>query len=110
MKTDKMLLNKIAPITGLNYCKDGFKITIGTAKDTIKNPLVNHDYTVCIIDDNSLQAESNAAFIVTAVNNHYKLIAALKQCIGEFNCYDLQKETYQVKEKAANLIAEIEKQ
>jgi len=63
----KQGIREIKPTAGnWNYKKDGFRITIGNEKRDLKNPVKNHDYTVCEIDDNSLQAEANAKLICAA--------------------------------------------
>jgi hypothetical protein len=55
----------------------GFKYTIGTA-DTTGRTKNGHDYTVCVIDDNSSQAEANARLIAAAPDMLNALIEAKK--------------------------------
>lgn len=63
------------PIPGpWTYKRQGFKITIGT-QDTGATKH-GHDYTIATIDDNSFQAEANAALISAAPD----LLAAAKSC------------------------------
>lgn len=63
-----------------NYKRQGFKITVGN-NDTgaTKN---GHDYTVCIIEDNSFQAEANARLIASAPTL-YRENARLKEQVKE---------------------------
>ena len=61
-----------------NYKKQGFKITIGNEDlGATKN---GHDYTVAIIDDNSIQAEANAK-LIAAAPEMFEMIRNLKTCI-----------------------------
>ena len=55
----------VEPIPGpWHYKKNGFQITIGN--ESTRHDYLEHDYTVCVIEDNSFQAESNACLIAAA--------------------------------------------
>jgi hypothetical protein len=55
------------PTSKLIYARNGFTITIGDESTSDKNKGA-HDYTVCTINDNSIQAEHNATMICKAIN------------------------------------------
>jgi hypothetical protein len=68
-----------------HYKKDGFKITIGN--ESTRHDYLEHDRTVAIIEDNSFQAEADAAFIVRAVNAHDVLLGALSEIVDHATKY-----------------------
>jgi len=58
-----------------HYKKDGFKISIGN-KST-RHDYLEHDYTVAVINDNSVQSEVNARLIAAAPD----LLVALRDVL-----------------------------
>jgi len=71
-----------------NYKIQGFKITIGN--DDSGRTKHGHDYTVAIIDDNSLQAEANAK-LIAAAPEMFEMIRKLKDCIKRLSQDDLSQ-------------------
>jgi hypothetical protein len=62
MVREKEKMEKIKHTPGpWHYKKDGFRITIGNA--STRHDYLEHNYTVAIITDNSIQAEANARAI-----------------------------------------------
>lgn len=60
------------------YKRQGFKITIGTENEA--NLKSGHNYTVAVIDDNSMQAEANAR-LLAAAPELLQMVCDLKQCV-----------------------------
>ena len=71
-------MNNLKHISGpWNYKRQGFQISIGN-EDTGATKH-GHNYTVCKIDDNSMQAEANAQLIAAAPD----LLELLQWAINE---------------------------
>ena len=56
-----------------------------------------------VIDE--YEAQANAEHIVKCVNTHDDLVNTLQECIREFKCYDMQKETLLLIDKINKLVS-----
>lgn len=70
------------------YKRQGFKITIGTENEA--NLKSGHNYTVAVIDDNSMQAEANAR-LLAAAPELLQMVYDLKQCVKRLTQDDVSQ-------------------
>lgn len=78
---------------------DGFRITIGNA--STRHTYLEHDRTVATVNENSLQAQADAAFIVRACNSHEELIELIETAMTYFTPEQAHQQSWYLRARFA---------